>query len=105
MCTCVGIFINCTRSTYLFALTGLGTSTSKEAKEYFSDMERHRILFKYDGPEDDQAINLVSHYIGHCVPDYKGGWRNFESCFEGKYVLLSICEALWYINAVLQGYF
>ena len=40
--------------------TGLGTSTSKEAKEYFSNMARHRILFKYAGTEDDAAILLVS---------------------------------------------
>ena len=40
---------------------GLGTSTAKEAKEYFSDMERHRIPFKYSGPEDDDAILLVSN--------------------------------------------
>ncbi|XP_028931374.1 DNA topoisomerase 2-alpha [Ornithorhynchus anatinus] len=38
---------------------GLGTSTSKEAKEYFSDMTRHRIQFKYSGPEDDAAISLA----------------------------------------------
>ncbi|XP_055983373.1 DNA topoisomerase 2-alpha [Sorex fumeus] len=38
---------------------GLGTSTSKEAKEYFSDMKRHRIQFKYSGPEDDAAISLA----------------------------------------------
>lgn len=41
-------------------LPGLGTSTSKEAKEYFADMERHRIMFKYNGTEDDAAITLVS---------------------------------------------
>ncbi|XP_059141501.1 DNA topoisomerase 2-alpha-like isoform X2 [Physella acuta] len=38
---------------------GLGTSTSKEAKEYFSDMQRHRIPFAYSGAEDDSAINLA----------------------------------------------
>ncbi|XP_041462217.1 DNA topoisomerase 2-alpha-like isoform X1 [Lytechinus variegatus] len=38
---------------------GLGTSTMKEAKEYFSDMVRHRIPFKYKGPEDDEAIVLA----------------------------------------------
>ncbi|VTJ79892.1 Hypothetical predicted protein [Marmota monax] len=38
---------------------GLGTSTSKEAKEYFADMKRHRIQFKYTGPEDDAAISLA----------------------------------------------
>lgn len=39
---------------------GLGTSTGKEAKEYFSDMDRHRIPFQYSGHEDDDAIVLVS---------------------------------------------
>ncbi|KAK7113702.1 DNA topoisomerase 2-alpha-like isoform X1 [Littorina saxatilis] len=38
---------------------GLGTSTSKEAKEYFSDMNRHRIPFRYAGTEDDASINLA----------------------------------------------
>ncbi|KAM3596331.1 uncharacterized protein V6R79_012674 [Siganus canaliculatus] len=38
---------------------GLGTSTSKEAKEYFADMEKHRITFKYSGAEDDAAITLA----------------------------------------------
>ncbi|XP_051968374.1 DNA topoisomerase 2-alpha [Xyrauchen texanus] len=38
---------------------GLGTSTSKEAKEYFSDMARHRIPFKYSGLADDEAITLA----------------------------------------------
>lgn len=38
---------------------GLGTSTSQEAKEYFSDMPRHRIPFKYGGPADDEAITLA----------------------------------------------
>ncbi|XP_028251813.1 DNA topoisomerase 2-beta [Parambassis ranga] len=38
---------------------GLGTSTSKEAKEYFADMEKHRITFRYGGAEDDAAITLA----------------------------------------------
>jgi hypothetical protein len=45
---------------FILNYTGLGTSTAKEAKEYFADMERHRILFRYAGPEDDAAITLVS---------------------------------------------
>lgn len=49
----------------LFTSIGLGTSTSKEAKEYFADMKRHRIQFKYSGPEDDAAISLVS--LSHAV--------------------------------------
>ncbi|PAV63041.1 hypothetical protein WR25_09079 isoform B [Diploscapter pachys] len=38
---------------------GLGTSTSKEAKEYFSDMARHRIRFRYAGQDDDSAVDLA----------------------------------------------
>merc|ERR1712142_421826 len=38
---------------------GLGTSTSKEAKEYFSDMVRHKIKFKYNGDQDDHSIQLA----------------------------------------------
>ncbi|VDM95380.1 unnamed protein product [Thelazia callipaeda] len=38
---------------------GLGTSTSKEAKEYFTDMQRHRVKFKYDGEDDDQALEMA----------------------------------------------
>lgn len=38
---------------------GLGTSTAAEAKEYFSDMERHRILFKYNGSQDDDSIVMA----------------------------------------------
>ena len=38
---------------------GLGTSTSKEGKEYFSNMQRHRIVFDYDGPSCDQAMIMV----------------------------------------------
>lgn len=39
---------------------GLGTSTSKEAQEYFSNLERHRIEFTWnDDLNDDDAINLA----------------------------------------------
>ncbi|XP_065661520.1 DNA topoisomerase 2-alpha isoform X4 [Hydra vulgaris] len=38
---------------------GLGSSTSIEGKEYFSDMQRHRIVFEYDGPSSDEALILA----------------------------------------------
>ncbi|XP_071477194.1 DNA topoisomerase 2-beta-like [Diadema antillarum] len=38
---------------------GLGTSTMKEAREYFNDIHRHKIPFKYEGPQDDEAIELA----------------------------------------------
>jgi len=39
---------------------GLGTSTPKEAKEYFADMHRHQIQFHHEGPACDEAILMVS---------------------------------------------
>lgn len=53
---------DCIRSELVFdgfPPPGLGTSTAQEAKEYFLDMARHRIPFKYSGPADDEAITLV----------------------------------------------
>ena len=38
---------------------GLGTSTDKEAKEYFRDFVKHKINFKYVNHEDDEAIDKV----------------------------------------------
>mmetsp|Transcript_34834 Transcript_34834/g.78540 ORF Transcript_34834/g.78540 Transcript_34834/m.78540 type:complete len:1274 (-) Transcript_34834:278-4099(-) len=38
---------------------GLGTSTSKEAKEYFCKIEDHKMSYKHEGPEDDRAIDLA----------------------------------------------
>lgn len=48
---------------------GLGTSTSKEAKEYFQNMERHRILFKYDNSTDDDAITMA--FSKKCIDQRK----------------------------------
>ncbi|CAD5218528.1 unnamed protein product [Bursaphelenchus okinawaensis] len=38
---------------------GLGTSTSKEAKEYFNNLERHQVQFEYSGQEDDANLELA----------------------------------------------
>ncbi|XP_078520094.1 DNA topoisomerase 2-beta isoform X2 [Lissotriton helveticus] len=54
---------------------GLGTSTAKEAKEYFADMDRHRIIFRYAGPEDDAAITLA--FSKKKVDDRKEWLTNF----------------------------
>ncbi|XP_042332431.1 LOW QUALITY PROTEIN: DNA topoisomerase 2-alpha [Sceloporus undulatus] len=53
---------------------GLGTSTSKEAKEYFAEMARHRIPFKYSGPEDDAAITLVTQPLAKKKVDDRKEW-------------------------------
>lgn len=38
---------------------GLGTSTPKEAKEYFADMHRHQIQFHHEGAACDEAILMA----------------------------------------------
>ncbi|XP_076674328.1 DNA topoisomerase 2 [Andrena cerasifolii] len=50
---------------------GLGTSTAKEAKEYFQNMTRHRIQFRYVGDEDDQ--NIIMAFSKKCV-DQRKDW-------------------------------
>ena len=40
--------------------TGLGTSTPAEAQSYFRDLDRHVLPFKYNGPEDDERIEVGS---------------------------------------------
>lgn len=38
---------------------GLGTSDRQEGIEYFADLERHQLDFKYTGKESDDAITLA----------------------------------------------
>lgn len=47
----------------------MGTSTSKEAKEYFENMARHRIRFRYDGEQDDQ--NIIMAFSKKCIEQRK----------------------------------
>lgn len=64
---------------------GLGTSTSKEAKEYFQNMDRHRILFKYDTVADDDAILMA--FSKKCI-DQRKEWltKHMEECKHRKLV-------------------
>ncbi|XP_046387221.1 DNA topoisomerase 2-alpha isoform X2 [Ischnura elegans] len=48
---------------------GLGTSTANEAREYFNDMARHRVLFKHGGPQDDHSIIMA--FSKKCVDQRK----------------------------------
>lgn len=38
---------------------GLGTSTAKEAKDYFKLIDKHKIEFEYQDNRDDEAIELA----------------------------------------------
>ena len=52
---------------------GLGTSTSKEAKEYFSKILTHTITFEYFDKSDDAAINLA---FNKKLADKRKEWMN-----------------------------
>ncbi|GJQ70860.1 Top2 [Trypoxylus dichotomus] len=54
---------------------GLGTSSSTEAKEYFTNIARHRIRFRYNGQEDDD--NIVLAFSKKHVEDRKKWLTNF----------------------------
>eukprot|EP00930_Biecheleria_cincta_P009214 TRINITY_DN11090_c0_g1_i1.p1 TRINITY_DN11090_c0_g1~~TRINITY_DN11090_c0_g1_i1.p1 ORF type:complete len:1408 (+),score=413.95 TRINITY_DN11090_c0_g1_i1:74-4297(+) len=60
---------------------GLGTSTAKEAKEYFRDIENHEIRFKWHDNEDDGAIDLA---FNKKRADDRKEWIN--SYVEGTHV-------------------
>lgn len=64
---------------------GLGTSTSKEAKEYFQNMDRHRILFTFKDDNDDEAIRMA--FSKQCVQQRKD-WltKHMEECKHRKLV-------------------
>ena len=38
---------------------GLGTSSNKEAQEYFANIQRHRIDFEYKNEKDDESIDMA----------------------------------------------
>ena len=67
---------------------GLGTSTSKEAKEYFTDMLRHRIKFHHQSEQDDHSINLAfSKKAIEQRKEWLTGWM--EECKRRKELGLS----------------
>lgn len=57
---------------------GLGTSTSKEAKEYFSDLNTHKIDFQWTDQDDAELIDMAfnkkkADARKRWVADYKHG--------------------------------
>jgi DNA topoisomerase II len=79
---------NDTPNSHTFAIKyykGLGTSTSKEAKEYFQNMDRHRILFRWANGGDDDAILMA--FSKKCI-DQRKDWltKHMEECKHRKLV-------------------
>eukprot|EP01022_Parablepharisma_sp_SALTPOND_P023410 TRINITY_DN493_c0_g1_i1.p1 TRINITY_DN493_c0_g1~~TRINITY_DN493_c0_g1_i1.p1 ORF type:complete len:1278 (-),score=243.32 TRINITY_DN493_c0_g1_i1:3837-7670(-) len=60
---------------------GLGTSTPQEAKEYFRNIDKHRLAFEYVDEEDDGAILMA---FGKKHAEKRKDWIN--SYQEGTYI-------------------
>ncbi|KAG7397458.1 DNA topoisomerase 2-beta [Phytophthora boehmeriae] len=66
---------------------GLGTSTSAETKEYFSDLQTHQIGFTYEGDGDADVIDMA--FSKKRVEDRKNWLRGYE---PGTYVDYDVDE-------------
>merc|ERR1719336_788130 len=60
---------------------GLGTSTAKEAKEYFKEIEQHELTFQWTDNQDGEAIDLA---FNKTRADDRKNWIN--SYEEGSHV-------------------
>jgi len=60
---------------------GLGTSTAAEAKEYFSAMEQHRLVFEWKSKKDGEMIDMA--FSKTRADDRKSWMNNYK---EGTFV-------------------
>lgn len=95
---------------------GLGTSTAKEAKEYFTEITDHTIEFEYQGAADDAAIELafskkladqrkewlktysVDTYVDHSVKTL-----TYEDFVNKELILFSIADCFRSIPSLCDG--
>mmetsp|Transcript_9591 Transcript_9591/g.17196 ORF Transcript_9591/g.17196 Transcript_9591/m.17196 type:complete len:1243 (+) Transcript_9591:36-3764(+) len=96
---------------------GLGTSTSKEAKEYFSALETHKLSYRYDGPQDDFAIDLafnkkkaderkawISAYEDGNLVDHTAKEVAYKDFIDKELVLFSKANVVRAIPSVVDGF-
>ena len=50
---------------------GLGTNTAAEGREYFSDMEKHRVVFEQEGVKDS---HLIERAFSRSASEWRKGW-------------------------------
>ena len=96
---------------------GLGTSTAKEAKEYFSELTRNSKQFVYNGHEDGQLIEMVfskkhvdsrkqwlsdfrpGTFLDHSAPEI-----GFSDFINKELILFSRADLERSIPSVLDGF-
>eukprot|EP00494_Astrolonche_serrata_P024233 UN24491 len=95
---------------------GLGTSTSAEAKEYFSNMDRHKLNFRYMGQQDndhlalafskkrieDRKVWLANHVKGTFIDQSKGD-INYSEFVDKELILFSIADCARSIPHIADG--
>lgn len=74
---------------------GLGTSTSDEAVEYFSNLTRHRIRFRYAGQQDDDHIVLAFEHTKE--------WLTYTDFLNLELVLFSNADNVRSIPSLVDG--
>jgi DNA topoisomerase-2 len=73
---------------------GLGTSTSIEAKEYFSDLSQHKLDFEYTGDENVQDIEMA---FSKKKADARKDWLN---TYDAKAFVDHTAESLNYSDFI-----
>ena len=95
---------------------GLGTSTDKEAREYFSEIDRNRINFKYIDKEDDDKIELafakknadhrkiwLSTYDENIVLDHSGPPIRYKDFIDKELIHFSVYDNMRSIPSMVDG--
>lgn len=95
---------------------GLGTSTAKEAKVYFSNLERHKIDFTYEGEEDEKNIDMafsrkkanarkawIGAYDGHSYLDQDVASIGYTDFINKELILFSIASNQRSIPSIMDG--
>eukprot|EP00051_Salpingoeca_urceolata_P016686 m.223370 g.223370 ORF g.223370 m.223370 type:complete len:1511 (+) comp18752_c0_seq2:97-4629(+) len=96
---------------------GLGTSTAKEAKAYFSEMEKHVIPFEYSGNQDDESIVMAfskskveqrKHWLSEFQPgtflDHDTDSITYHEFIHKELILFSLADNVRSIPSMVDGF-
>jgi hypothetical protein len=96
---------------------GLGTSTPKEAKEYFAHIDKHRLPFTYVNDEDDAGIELAfskkkvderKEWLRSFVPgtflDHDQSTVRYSDFIHKELILFSMADNVRSIPSVVDGF-
>ena len=76
----------------------MGTSTSKEGREYFANLEKHRKDFIWEDEEDGEAIELA--FSKKKIEERKSWLRQFEVKVLACFLLVFLEKVNEYISNI-----